>query len=145
MVPTQQNIRVNSRIQIPASELEWSFARSSGPGGQNVNKVSSKALLRWPIATSPSLPDDVRSRFLARYANRITGDGEFYLSSQRYRDQGRNVEDCIEKLRQMVADVVSAPRKRKVTRPTLASNRRRREGKQQNAAKKWLRRDVSED
>src|SRR5690242_13852589 len=81
-------LTINSRIRIPHQEFEFSFARSGGPGGQNVNKVNSKALLRWPVHNSPSLPADVRHRFLTRYRSRLTTEGEIILSSQRYRDQG---------------------------------------------------------
>ncbi len=96
---------VNSRIRIPESELQWTFARSSGPGGQNVNKVSSKAVLRWHAAGSASLPKEVRERFLARFASRLTTTGELIISSQRYRDQPRNISDAQEKLRAMLASV----------------------------------------
>src|SRR5262245_37779543 len=89
---------VNSRIHMPEAEFELSFVRSSGPGGQNVNKVNSKAVLRWNVAASSSLPADVRQRFLERYARRITGEGELVLTSQRFRDQGRNTIDVLEKL-----------------------------------------------
>ncbi len=81
-------LTVNSRISIPHEEFEFSFARSGGPGGQNVNKVNSKALLRWPVVTSAALPPDVRARFLARYRSRLTVEGEVIVTSQRYRDQG---------------------------------------------------------
>ena len=90
---------VNSRLQIPLSEFEFTYVRSSGPGGQNVNKVNSKALLRWPVIRSASLPPDVRERFLRRFASRLTTEGELLINSQRYRDQGRNADDCLEKLR----------------------------------------------
>src|SRR5438552_5737786 len=94
----QTILTVNSRIRIPTSEFQFTFVRSSGPGGQNVNKVNSKAVLRWPLAASPTLPPDVRDRFLTRYGNRLTGEGELVISSQRYRDQGRNISDCLEEL-----------------------------------------------
>ncbi len=92
---------INSSIRIPLSEFSFSFARSAGPGGQNVNKVNSKAILRWQVSESPSLPPEVRSRFLAQNHHRITSDGEFVMSSQRYRDQPRNIADCHEKLQEL--------------------------------------------
>lgn len=138
-------LTVNARIRIPESELQFTFARSSGPGGQNVNKVSSKALLRWQVTESPSLPDDVRERFLARYRSRITVDGEIIVSSQRYRDQGRNVVDAREKLAAMLAAVAAPPKRRKPTRPSRAAKERRLETKQAQARKKQLRRRVSDD
>jgi ribosome-associated protein len=138
-------IVVNSRIHIPRSELEFSFARSSGPGGQNVNKVSSKAVLRWRVTASTSLPEDVRARFLARYGTRVTNEGDVVISSQRYRDQGRNVADAMEKLREMVAAVASAPKKRKRTKPSAASVARRIEAKQARSKKKRMRRRIEEE
>src|SRR5215469_6616704 len=86
-------LTVNNRVRIPFDEFEFSYARSSGPGGQNVNKVNSKALLRWPVRTSPSLPEPMRQRFLSRYGNRVTAEGDVLISSQRYRDQAKNVDD----------------------------------------------------
>jgi ribosome-associated protein len=133
-------LRVTSRIQIPPTEFDFSFARSGGPGGQNVNKVNSKATLRWRPAESPSLPDDVRQRFLQRHGNRITAAGELVINSQKYRDQGRNVADCLEKLREMLLAVAVAPKKRRPTRPTLASQQRRRENKSLQSKKKQSRR-----
>src|SRR5262245_30800990 len=99
---------VNSDIQIPESELRFTFVRSSGPGGQNVNKVSSKAVLRWSPAASGALPELMRARFLAKFASRLTVAGELIVTSQRFRDQKRNADDCLDKLRQML---VSAARK----------------------------------
>ncbi len=133
---------VNEKIRIRLKELRFSFSRSSGAGGQNVNKVNSKATLRWDVLGSPSLPDDVRDRFLRSYSRRITADGEFELSSQRFRDQGRNVADCLEKLRAMLAEVAVARRPRKRTRPTRAAVERRLTGKQRASAKKQQRRRV---
>ena len=135
---------VNSRIRIPLSELQFTFVRSSGPGGQNVNKVNSKAVLRWPVADSPSLPDDVRQRFVAKYRRRLTGRGELVLTSQRYRDQARNIDDCLEKLRQMLAEVAKPPRKRKPTKPTRSAIERRIKQKQQRSRTKQLRRVTEE-
>ena len=133
---------VNSRLRIPLDEFEFSYARSSGPGGQNVNKVNSKALLRWPVRTSPSLPEAVRQRFLSRYGNRVTTEGDLLISSQRFRDQGRNVEDCLEKLREMLMEAAVAPVRRKRTRPTRGSIQRRLESKRRKSEKKQGRREV---
>ncbi|NLY00846.1 MAG: aminoacyl-tRNA hydrolase [Rhodopirellula sp.] len=130
---------VDSRIQIPLSEFQFTFSRSSGPGGQNVNKVNTKATLRWPVAASPALPDDVRERFVARYRKRITTEGDLVLTSQRFRDAGRNAGDCVEKLRQMLLETALPPKKRKRTRPSAGSVRRRLEDKRQQSQKKQLR------
>ena len=143
--PSDQNMLVvNSRIKVPRDEFQWSFARSSGPGGQNVNKVSSKAVLRWPVAASAALPAEVRQRFMARYRRRITREGELVLSSQRYRDQGRNIDDCLEKLTTMLVEVATVPRARRATRPTRGSTERRLKRKQELSSKKQLRRTVPE-
>jgi ribosome-associated protein len=136
---------VNSRIRIPADELQWAFARSSGPGGQNVNKVSSKAVLRWNMLASTALPPDVRERFLAKHASRLTTEGELIISSQRYRDQGRNIADAKEKLVEMLAGVATAPKKRRPTKPSRAAKARRIESKQATSKKKQLRSRVRED
>jgi ribosome-associated protein len=129
-------LRVNSRIVIPQSELRFSFVRSSGPGGQNVNKVNSKAQLRWSVVGSKSLPEDVRTRVLARYGSRITDRGEIVLTSQRYRDQARNVGDCLTKLREMLAAVAVPPRRRKKTKPPRGANESRLRDKRAKADKK---------
>ncbi len=130
---------VNEKIRIRLKELRFSFARSSGAGGQNVNKVNTKATLRWEVARSQSLPEDVRARFLERYRRRITADGELMLTSQRFRDQGRNVADCLEKLRGMLAAVARPPRTRKATKPTRSSVERRLSSKHRTRLKKQRR------
>jgi ribosome-associated protein len=138
-------IVVNSRISIPRTELRMTFARSGGPGGQNVNKVNSKVTIHWPVATSPSLPEEVRQRFLARFANRITNEGELVLTSQETRDQPTNIEDCLSKLREMVLSVASAPKKRRPTKPTKGSQRRRLESKKGRSQTKNLRKKIRDE
>ena len=118
-------LRINPQISIPRSEIRFTFVRSSGPGGQNVNKVASKAVLRWLPSQSSALPEAVRARFVSQNARRINDRGELVLSSQRYRDQGRNIDDCLDKLRSLVAVAAVAPTKRKKTRvPRRASEAR---------------------
>ncbi|MEX1097448.1 MAG: alternative ribosome rescue aminoacyl-tRNA hydrolase ArfB [Planctomycetales bacterium] len=129
-----------ARVAVPRSEFEFSFVRSSGPGGQNVNKVATKARLRWPVLESPSLPEDVRERFVARNRRRITREGEFVISSQRYRDQARNVADCLDKLREMLADAAVAPKRRKKTKPSRGARERRLTEKRQQSERKRRRR-----
>jgi len=131
---------INSRLKVPLREFEFTFARSSGPGGQNVNKVNTKATLRWSVTTSPSVPEDIRDRFTAKYRRRITQAGDLLVTSQRFRDAGRNVADCLEKLRAMLAEVAVAPKTRKATRPSRASARRRLDEKRRQSQKKKLRR-----
>jgi ribosome-associated protein len=137
-------LHVTSRIVIPASELRFSFARSSGPGGQNVNKVNSKATLHWNPSSSAALPDDVRSRFLTRFASRLTNEGDVVIVSQESRDQPKNIARCLDKLKAMLAEVLTAPKKRRATKPTKGSQRRRLEAKKQRSETKAGRRFRSE-
>src|SRR5262245_47611053 len=116
---------VSPSLTIPGAELRLSFARSGGPGGQNVNKVSSKAVLHFAVATSPSLPDDVRQRFLQTYPSRITNAGEIVIHSDEFRDQPKNIQACLGKLRELLIAVLRAPKKRRPTRPTKGSKVRR--------------------
>ncbi|MBN1588413.1 MAG: aminoacyl-tRNA hydrolase [Pirellulales bacterium] len=130
---------VTPRLKIPLKEFQFTFVRSSGPGGQNVNKVSTKAQLRWPVVESPSLPEAVRGRFQAKFRRRITADGDLLVTSQRFRDAGRNVADCLEKLRAMLLEVAAAPKTRRPTKPTRASKRRRLDAKRRLSQKKQRR------
>jgi ribosome-associated protein len=125
--------------EIPLRELEIRFVRSSGAGGQNVNKVSTKAVLRWPVVRTRGVDAGVRDRFLERFARRIAASGDLVLTSDRYRDQGRNVADCLEKLRAMLAAVAAPPKPRRATRPTRAARERRLEEKRARSATKRLR------
>jgi ribosome-associated protein len=136
---------VNSQIQIPESEFQFTFVRSSGPGGQNVNKVNSKAVLRWRVVESPALPAEVRERFLAKYGKRLTAEGDLLISSQRYRDQGRNIADALDKLRAMLAEAATRPKRRRPTKPSRASVARRIESKQAKSRQKKMRRAVDDD
>lgn len=129
-------LTITPHLQIPLREFQFTFARSSGPGGQNVNKVSSKATLRWAVLRSPSLPAPVRQRLLEKIGSRLTGEGELLITSQRFRDAGRNVADCLEKLRILVAGAAVPARPRKPTRPTRGAVRRRLEAKRQRAQTK---------
>jgi ribosome-associated protein len=131
---------VTPHLAIPLAEIEFTYSRSSGPGGQNVNKVNSKATLRWPALSSPSLPPAIRQRFLGRFGRRLTAEGELVIASQRHRDASRNMADCLEKLREMLAAVAEAPKIRRPTRPTRGSIRRRLEQKQHRSDKKQSRR-----
>jgi len=132
-------------FDIPEHELEFTFARSSGPGGQNVNKTETKATLRWAVASSSSLPADVRARFLRAFATRITTQGELVLSSQRHRDRLRNVDDCLEKLAAMLRKAATPPRKRRPTRPSRGAVERRITAKKRQSSAKRERRRPSED
>jgi ribosome-associated protein len=131
---------INSRIQISDDELRFTFVRSSGPGGQNVNKVNTKAVLRWSVGDSRGVPEDVRARFVERFPQRVTGEGEVVIASQRFRDQRQNERDCLEKLREMLLAVANPPKRRRKTRPTRASVVRRQTEKRAHGQKKRERR-----
>src|SRR6185437_8108978 len=137
-------LEVNDRIRIPEEEFSWSFVRSGGPGGQNVNKVASKAVLRWNLTASPSVPDDVKDRLRARQHQRITSDGGLLLTSQRYRDQERNRLDCLEKLREMLRAAAMPPKPRRKTKPTRGSRERRLADKRRRASIKATRRGTED-
>jgi ribosome-associated protein len=130
---------VPPNIRIADDELKFTFVRSSGPGGQNVNKVNSKAVLRWNVLASAGVPDAIRARFTSRFGGRLTEAGDLIVTSQRFRDQRRNEEDCLEKLRAMLTAVARPPKRRKKTKPTRASVERRKEEKRKTATKKGLR------
>jgi len=124
-------LEITPRLSIPDAELVERFVRSSGPGGQNVNKVATAVELRFDIATSPSLPEPLRERLLAKRDRRITDEGVLVISAQRFRTQERNREDARERLAAFIAGglVVAAPRI--TTRPTRASKERRLSGKRE--------------
>lgn len=129
-------LEVTTAIRVPLDEFEWSFARSGGPGGQNVNKVASKAVLRWNFDGSPSVPDDVKARFRVRFPSRLTTEGEVVLSSELTRDQGRNRDDCLVKLADLLRAVARPPKVRRPTKPTKGSQRRRVEAKKRQSVRK---------
>jgi ribosome-associated protein len=133
-------LEIAPRIWIPDGELQWSFVRAGGPGGQNVNKVASKAVLRWNVTGSQCLSDSVRARFSIQQRGRITVEGDLIISSQRFRDQQRNKDDCLEKLRDMVLRASSAPKPRKPSKPSHASRERRLQTKQHRSQIKKSRR-----
>ena len=135
-----RDIIVTPRLTIPAGELAIAFARSGGPGGQNVNKVSSKAELRWNPATSSALGDDDRTWLLSRLARRLTSDGTLIVTSTATRDQLKNRDDAASKLALIVRSALDRPKTRHATKPSRASKRRRVEDKRHRAAIKKNRR-----
>lgn len=129
-------LKINDKLSIPDEELQFRFTRSSGPGGQNVNKVNSKAILDWDIDQSPAVPDAVKRRFRARFGNRLTNEGTVQISSDRFRDQPRNVQDCLEKLRSMVLEVATPPKPRRPTKPSKKAKEQRLKEKKIHSEKK---------
>ena len=132
-------LEISPNIAIADDELIERFVRSSGPGGQNVNKVATAVELRFDAANSPSLPDDVRARLLARRDRRITSDGVIVINAQRFRTQDRNREDARERLAALVQAALKAPVKRVPTKPTRASKERRLTGKRERSQVKSTR------
>jgi ribosome-associated protein len=130
-------LNVTDLIQIPDDELEWSFARSGGPGGQNVNKVASKAQLRWKALNSAAaLSQPAKDRMRSRFPSRFTTEGDVLIQSQKYRDQERNREDCLIKLQEMIRAALIVPTLRQATKPTRGSQRRRVADKRKLSEKK---------
>lgn len=138
-------LQITPTLAIPDEELTWTFARSSGPGGQNVNKVASKALLRWNLVANTTIPADVKNRLTLQQKRFVTTEGELIISSQRTRDQDRNRDDCLEKLRAMILQALVVPKPRKKTRPSRGSKRRRLEGKRRRSEVKQGRRRPSHE
>jgi ribosome-associated protein len=134
---------VTPTLRIADGELVESFVRASGPGGQNVNKVASAVELRFDVAQSPSLPEHVRERLLARRDRRLTADGVLVIQANRFRDQARNREDARERLAEIVRAALHVPKKRVATKPTRASKERRITAKKlrarhkQGRSKRW--------
>lgn len=138
-------IEVTDQLRIPRDEVAFQFVRSRGPGGQNVNKVATKAVLRWDVTRSPSLPADVRARFLERHATRINAAGELVLACGRFRSQTRNADACLDLLRELVAEVAAPPTERVPTRTPARAKRRRLEDKRRHAQTKQLRKTRTDE
>lgn len=139
-------IAIDERIAIPDEELEWSFARSGGPGGQNVNKVSSKAVLRWrAAATAVPIPPAAWARMKARSPSRFTTEGDVLVSSQEYRDQERNKAACEEKLVELIRAALVEPAVRKKTKVSKGAKKRRVADKRKQSEKKQGRRPSGHD
>ena len=130
------DLRVNDAVVIPAAELVVSYARAGGPGGQNVNKVASKAVVRFALRDSPSLPEPAKRRALARLASRLTKDGELIVASATTRDQPRNRAAALARLAMLLAAAIKPPRPRRATRPSAAAVERRLEAKHRRARTK---------
>jgi ribosome-associated protein len=132
-------IRITPRISIDEAELDETFIRSSGPGGQNVNKLSTAVQLRFDARGSPSLTDDVSARLQRLAGKRLTREGVIVITAQRHRTQERNREDARERLFELIRQAAVAPVKRRPTKPTKASRERRLESKKRRSGIKGLR------
>ena len=124
---------ISPAISIPDQELVERFVRATGPGGQNVNKVSTAVELRFDALNSPSLPEDLRARLLARRDRRITGDGVVVISAQRFRTQDRNRDDARDRLVALIQAAQHVPKKRIATKPSKGSKERRLTGKRERS------------
>ena len=137
-------IRINAEIALEDREIEESFLRSPGPGGQNVNKLETAVQLRFDVRHSPSLPEPVRRRLERLAGRRLTGEGVLVLTAHRHRTRERNRADALERLIGLIRDAAVPRVPRRPTRPTTASKRRRLEAKKHHGRNKQLRRQIEE-
>ncbi len=127
---------INAEITLAPSEFTWTAARASGPGGQNVNKVSSKVELRFNLPGCTALADAVKDRLRASASNRLDAEGWILVTSQATRDQSRNLDDAMEKLRALVLAALTVPKPRKPTRPSRGAKARRLSDKKHTSERK---------
>jgi len=138
-------IRINRKISIRKGELSESFVRSPGPGGQNVNKLATCVQLRFDVANSPSLPEDLKQRLMRLGGRRLSAKGVLIINARRYRTRQRNREDALQRLIDLVRRAATTPKRRRKTSPTLASRRRRVAEKKRRSQTKRLRQTPQDD
>jgi ribosome-associated protein len=135
-------IEITPTLSLDENELQFEFVHASGPGGQNVNKVSTAVQLRFNVKTSPSLPEEVRRRLIALAGRRISGDGLLIIDARGFRSQAQNREEAVERLVTLIRRACARPKLRRLTRPTQASKQRRLESKRRRSEIKRLRREL---
>jgi len=138
-------VKVIRGLEIDDGEIRFDFVRSSGPGGQNVNKVATAVQLRFDVASSPSLSDDIRERLVRIAGRRMTSDGVLVIDARRYRTQERNRRDAVDRLVKLIARAAAKPKRRKPTSPSRASRQRRLDEKRKRGDVKKQRRPVGKE
>ncbi len=136
-------IEITPSLSLDESEITLDFIRSSGPGGQNVNKVATAVQLRFDLRNSPSLSADVKERLVKLAGSHLTEEGVLLIEAKRYRTQEQNRADALLRLTTLIQKALIVPKRRRATRPTLASKVRRMESKKQRGETKKLRRNIS--
>ena len=134
-------IRVTDHLAIPGAEVDLAYARSGGPGGQHVNRTASKVQLRWNLRDSRALTEPQRAWLTIRLASRLSTEGDLIISSERHREQSRNVDDAVQRFAEILREGLKRPKRRKKTRPSRASKERRLKDKKRRGDQKRLRRD----
>ncbi len=133
-------IRINKKITIDENELDISFAKSSGPGGQNVNKTNTKVILSWEVSASRSINQDVKDQLLKKL--NLTNDGRLVIHSDKFRSQDRNKHDCIQKFKKFISSALYVAPKRKKTKPTRAAKEKRLKDKKSRSEIKKTRQNI---
>jgi len=141
----EEGLRIGEQVVIPEEDLSWTAVRSSGPGGQNVNKVSSKVELRFDLAHTTALPEEAKARLRLLAGRRLDKEGRLVVVSQATRDQQRNLEDARAKLSALVLASLQEPKPRRATCPSRRAQRRRLEDKRRQGEKKRARGKAEDD